>query len=207
MKKIPVALTCLAISLPCFCFAQQTDSSLPDAPSAAVHGATPPAYSPPTQEQRFRSYLRQTYGLSSLVEAGARAGIDQARDHPSEWPEGAEGYGDRYGSAMGEIIVRETTEYMFADLFREDIRRVPCRRPCSQSKFKLAFEDSFLARRGDDGHESVSFARLIGPFSGNIVATNTWYPAGTTKADSAKGVGLTYGLVYVRNLIHEFIAH
>ena len=143
-------------SFPFACFAQQTPSTLPDAPSASVDRIASHLYSPPTQEERFKAYLRAAYGLGSILEAGAHAGIDQARDQPSEWPEGAEGYGDRFGSAMGEIVVRETTDYVLADLFREDIRRIPCRRPCSQSKFKLAFEDSFLARRGDDGHESVS---------------------------------------------------
>jgi hypothetical protein len=194
-------------SFPLVGFAQQTPASIPDAPDASLEKVSMPKYSPPTQGQRFRAYVRAAYGLGSIVEAGAHAGIDQARDQPSEWPEGAEGYGDRLGSAMGEIVVRETTNYWLADLFREDIRPVRCPRPCSQSKLKLAFDDSFLARRGEDGHESVSVAHLIGPFSGSLVARNAWYPSGTSRAETAQGIVLTYGLVYVRNLLHEFVAH
>ena len=207
MRRFPRLLVSVFTLLPLLCFAQQTPSTLPDAPAETVEKVAAPPYIPPTQRERFMAYLRATYGLGSILEAGAHAGIDQARDRPGEWPEGGEGYGERFGSAIGEILVRETTDYALADLFREDIRRRPCSRPCSQSKFKLAFEDSFLARRGDDGHESVSVARLIGPFSGNIVATNTWYPGGSTKAETAKGIGLTYGLVYVRNLLHESVVH
>lgn len=207
MRTSP-ALTLFAFILfPISSFAQATPSPLPDAPASTAPHIASPVYFPPTQSERLKSYLRQAYGLGSIIEASAHAGIDQARDQPSEWPQGAEGYGERFGSAMGEVIVRETTDYVLADLFREDIRRIHCAQPCTHSRFKLAFEDSFLARRGDDGHESLSVARLVGPLSGNIVATNTWYPSSTTRAETAKGIGLTYGLVFARNLLHEFIAH
>lgn len=207
MRRLLTVLLGAIASFPFICYAQQTPTAIPDAPTPSVNKLANPVYSPPTQRERFRAYVRQAYGLGSILEAGARAGIDQARDNPSQWPEGAEGYGDRFGSAMGEITVRETTAYVFADLFREDIRRIPCRRPCSESKFKLAFDDSYLARKGDDGHEAFSVARIVGPISGNVVAVNTWYPAGSTKVETGKGIVLTYGLVYVRNLIHEFITH
>ncbi len=187
------------------CCAQQTQSQLPDAPAPSAVRQASPAYSPPTQRERFRSYFRRTYGWPSVIEAGARGGINQARDNPSQWPQGAEGYADRFGSAMGEIAVRGTTEYVIADLFREDLRRVHCGHPCSESRFKLAFEDSFMARRGEDGHEAFSVARIVGPFSGSAVAVTTWYPAESGRSIIARGAVLHFGLIYVRNLIRESI--
>jgi hypothetical protein len=142
----------------------------------------------------------------SILEASAHAGIAQARDNPSQWPQGAEGYGDRVGSAFGEIVVRGTTEYVVADIFREDLRRARCMHPCSESVFKLAFEDTFLARKGQDGHEAFSVARLVGPFSGSAVAVNTWYPAGSGRSNTAKEAGVQFGLIYIRNLFRESIA-
>lgn len=109
------------------CAAQQTSTQIPDAPTPSMTRPAPPDYSPPTQRERFKSYIRQTYRLKSIVEAGAHAGIAQARDNPSEWPQGAEGYGDRFGSAYGETVVRGTTEYALADLFREDVRHIRSR--------------------------------------------------------------------------------
>jgi hypothetical protein len=185
------------------CSAQQTQSQIPDAPTPMANQPERPTYSPPTQAERFKSYLRQTYGIGSIVEAAAHAGIKQAKNSPSQWPQGAEGYGDRFGSAFGEIVVRETTEYVLADLFREDLRRARCDRPCSKSKFVLAFEDTFMARRGSDGHESFSVARIVGPFSGSAVAVNTWYPAGSDRLNVARDAGLQFGLKYVRNLVRE----
>ncbi|UWZ82830.1 hypothetical protein [Occallatibacter riparius] len=183
------------------CWAQQAPTHLPDAPDLSISKSANSDYARPTQEERFKSYLRQTYGVKSILEAGAHAGIAQARDHPSEWPQGAEGYADRFGSAMGEHAVRGTTEYLLADLLREDIRHVHCSHPCSVSRFKIAFENTFLARRGDDGHEAFSVARFIGPFSGGIVAVNTWYPAGSTGANIFREAGVSFGLRYIRNLI------
>ncbi len=201
MKEVRILLFGMFSVSALACFAQQTSTQIPDAPTPSVTRTASPSYSPPTQGLRFKSYMRQTYGLMSFIEAGMHAGIGQARDNPSQWPQGAEGYGDRFGSAYGEIVVRGTTEYALADLFREDLRRVRCSYPCSESRFKLAFENAFLARKGDDGHEAFSFARIVSPFAGSAIAVNTWYPAGSGKGDVAKEAGVQFGLRYIRNLI------
>jgi hypothetical protein len=161
---------------------------------------------PPTQQQRFKTYVRHTFGVTTLVEAGIRGGIDQARDNPSQWGGGAEAYGERFGSAAGEIVIRGTTEYLVADLFKEDLRITPCTSPCSKSKFRSAFDDTFLAKKGDDGHEALSVARLIGPMSGSAVAVNTWYPPGSGGRETFRQGGVTFGYIYVRNLIRELAA-
>lgn len=190
-----------AVYCGCACQAQQTHSQIPDAPAPSVNLPMKPAYRPPTQGERFRTYLRHTVGLTSLIEAAARGGIEQARDNPSQWPQGAEGYGERVGSAMGEIVARNTTEYVVADVFREDLRPVRCAQPCPESRFKLAFDNTFLARRGEDGHESFSVARITGPFSGSAIAVNTWYPGGAGRSNIVREAGVQFGLIYIRNLL------
>jgi hypothetical protein len=205
MKKLAVCLLSAVGLFPFTCPAQQAPPSLPDAPkpSQPAYRPTSPSYSPPTQNQRFKAYLHSTYGIPSIVEAGVRGGIDQARDHPSEWPEGGQGYADRFGSAMGEIAIRGTTEYLFADIFREDLRHQRCDSPCSDSVFKRALEDTFTARKGEDGHRAFSVARLVGPISGSAVAVNTWYPATSGKSETVRQVGTHFGFVFGRNLIRE----
>jgi len=184
------------------CIAQQ--ASLPSAPSAQPPVPTRLPYAPPTQTQRFSIYLRNTFGMYSIVESGIRSGIEQARDNPSQWPEGAEGYADRFGSAMGQIAVRGTTEYLLADAFREDLRIIPCDRPCSKSKVKRALEDTFTARKGADGHRAFSVARLLGPVAGGAIATNTWYPAANNSAgETARQIGMSYGFGFLRHYLHE----
>ncbi len=206
MIKRTVAVACLVCAAPFTCRAQQ---SLPDAPSSTMSHSTPAmaSYSPPTQGERFKAYVKHTYGLTSILEAGIRGGIDQARDKPAEWPQGGQGYADRFGSAIGQIAIRGTTEYVIADIFREDIRVIPCGSNCTKSKFKAALEDTFLARKGVDGHEALSVARLVGPWSGSAVAVNTWYPSGYGGSEIARQAGFSYGFELLKNYIRELSAH
>ncbi|HEY1214000.1 MAG TPA: hypothetical protein VGE93_10255 [Bryobacteraceae bacterium] len=203
MNRILIGFISICAASSIACSAQQT---LPDAPSVSATAPASSIYSPPTQGERFKAYVKHTYSITSVIEAGVRGGIDQARDKPSEWPEGAQGYADRFGSVMGQIAIRRTTEYLVADLFREDIRFIPCQSPCAESKFNRALEDTFTARRGDDGHRAFSIARLSGPIVGSAVAKNTWYPAGYGGSEIARQAAMSYAFVFVRNLIRE-LAH
>ena len=201
MNRVLVGILGLGLIPSMMCLAEE---SLPDAPS------TPPPfvagsfiYSPPTQKIRFAEYAKQTYSISSVIEASVRGGIDQARNRPSGWPEGAQGFADRFGSAMGQIAVRNTTEYIVGDIFREDLRFVPCARPCSESKFKRALQDTFAARKGVDGHQTFSMARLVGPIAGAAVAKSVWYPGGTGTPETVRQVGLSYAFDLLHNYIRE----
>lgn len=187
------------------CLAQQGAPDMPDAPKPQVMAPAPLVYRPPTQSERFKYYVKHTYGIYSLVEAGVRGGIDQALDRPSQWPEGGEGYADRMGSAMGEIAVRGTTEYAFADLFREDLRRIPCDSSCPQSAFVRALDDTFTARRGADGHRAFSVARLLGPVAAGVVARETWYPGGYSDKQVVGEVGVNYGFTFIRSYVRELV--
>jgi hypothetical protein len=157
------------------CHAQQTAPEKADAltPNRSVDDPAISSYKPPTQGERFKPYLSRTFGIASMLEAGVRGGIQQARNNPSQWPQGAEVYGDRCGSSMGQIAARGAAELVVADFFKEDIRFIPRR---SRSKFKAALEDTFLARKGEDGHNAFSVARLIGPAAGSAIAISAGIP-------------------------------
>jgi len=201
MKPFAILLAAALLTAPPT-WAQQEPAANAGAGNGSVSAPAGPLYTPPTQAERFHTYLQHTFWVGSILEAGAHAGIDQARFQPSQWPEGAQGYAERFGSAFGGIVVRGTTEYALGDLFREDLRFLPCKPNCSTSKFKAALEDTFTARKGEDGHRAFSVARLVGPLSGGLVAS-TWLPDGFGHRNAVREVGLTYGLVFVRNLVRE----
>ncbi len=198
-KKLLLLFAIAASAIPCL--AQDSSSDLPQAPSPSTARPAAPAYVKPTQGERFKDYLLHTYGPVPIIEAAVRGGIQQARDTPPGWPQGGQGYADRFGSNMGEIAVRGTTEYVLADLFREDIRVRSC--GCSSSVFVSALADTFTAPRGDDGHRSVSIARLLGPVSGGMVANYTWYPSNAPRREVGTEIGLNYGFVFLTNLVRE----
>jgi hypothetical protein len=187
--------------------AQQTPQASADTASASATAPVQPSYTPPTHGERFETYLSHTYGIGSILEAAARAGIDQGLDRPSQWREGAEGYAERFGSAMGAHAVRGTTAYAFSELFQEDLRYIRCAPGCSAAnRFNAAFENTFEARKGSDGHEAFSVARLVGPISGGLVAS-TWRPDGFSRSQLVKEIGFSYGLGFMRNLAREFVRH
>jgi hypothetical protein len=190
-------------------FAGFTRAQQPSAPAdtgaSPVATAAVPAYTPPTHSEKFRTYLGHTYGLGSILEAGARAGIDQGLYRPSEWQLGAKGYAERFGSAMGVHAVRGTTAYLFGELFAEDLRHLHCGASCSGSdRFKIAFENTFAARKGSDGHLAFSVARLIGPIAGGLVVS-TWRPQGFRRGQVVREIGMTYGLGFMRNLARQLV--
>ena len=209
MEKHSILLLVVLALSSLTCNAQQTTPQRPDPPAPKKQGEelAGSSYTPPTQGERFKSYLGHTFGITSLVEAGVRAGIEQARNNPSQWPQGAEGYGDRFGSSMGQIAARGTTEFVAAEIFREDIRFIPRSSSGPQSRFKAALEDTFLARKGEDGHNALSIAHLVGPAAGSAIAVSAWYPSGYGGAEIARGAAISYGFRFVGNLLRELKAH
>lgn len=201
MKRVKAVLAHVVCILPSLCHAQQ---KLPDAPSPTRSAVASPSYSRPTQGERFKAYIKRTYGIEPLVEGAVRGGVEQARDKPSQWPKDGEGYADRFGSAMGQIAIRGTAEYVVADLMKEDLRFIPCGQSCSpSSKLKAALQDTFLARKGEDGHRAFSVARLVGPISGSAVAVETWYPAGYGGSEIFKQGAFSYFFMFARNYVKE----
>lgn len=191
-----------------FPFVCRAQDAVPDAPTPqpTKNASQLSPYMPPTQAERFHGYVRNTFGLTSVLEAGVRGGIQQARKSPSGWPQGGQGYADRFGSAIGQIAIRGTTEYVFADLFKEDLRFRPCGTGCN--KLSAAVKDTFLARKGEDGHEAFSVARVVGPWSGSAVAVETWYPSADKDTSRVVQQALyNYGFQIVRNYIKELRGH
>lgn len=203
MRKAALIAICVFALSASSCICQQTPTDVPNAPAPQISHPSTPIYLPPTQQERLHDYIRHTWSVYSIVEAGVRAGIDQAIDNPSQWPQGAEGFADRYGSAFGEIVVRGTAEYVIADAFREDIRILPCGHPCPDSALTRAAEDTFTARKGDDGHRAFSFARFLGPIAGGVVPSETWLPGSHSGRDVAREVGVNYGFNFIRNYFRE----
>jgi hypothetical protein len=66
------------------------------------------------------------FGPYPLAAAAFAAGIGQAYNTPPEWRQGAEGYGERIGSAFGIAAVSTTRLYGLADAFKEDTLYYRC---------------------------------------------------------------------------------
>jgi hypothetical protein len=184
--------------------AQQGPPPNPGSGGGAANMTTNAPYTPPTHAERFQIYIGHTFGPDSIFEAAVWAAIDQAHHSPSQWPEGAKGYAERFGSVMGLQAVRGTAQYALGEAFREDLRYVHCVGCSASGKIKAAFLNTFAARKGKDGHEDLSVTRLLAPIPGGIVAS-TWLPGKYDAHLIANEVCFTYAFDLGKNLIVELV--
>src|SRR5690349_14552636 len=59
---------------------------------------------PLTLSERFAYMERSMFGPKAFLFSAVRAGINQWKDEPPEWGQGAAGYGRRYGSAYAQTF-------------------------------------------------------------------------------------------------------
>jgi hypothetical protein len=145
---------------------------------------SPPSYTPMTEKERLRQYMKDVVSPVSFLTSAASAGIGQWRESPREWREGARGYGLRYASSFGEHIVKESLVLGLASAMKEDDRFVPSLRSGIGARTKYAVAEAFLARRSD-GSKRLSFSK-IGACAGAVLLSRLWQPPSLRNARSAE---------------------
>jgi hypothetical protein len=172
-----LAIACLAAGPP-LAIAQSSAGS-GNSSNAAMPPATPqPAltYTRPTAAVKFHNYLFDAFGPYKIVGAALAAGINQADNAPPEWKQGAEGYGKRFGSDFGVLVISTSTRYALSAAFHEDTLYYRCECKGFFPRLSHAVISTFTARRGDDGHRVFSFPDLVAPYAGTMTAVYAWYP-------------------------------
>lgn len=133
-------------------------------------------YARPTEKMKLRTYLFDAYGPYPIVGAAFVAAVNQREKTPPEWGQGAEAYGQRFGSNLAIAAVTTTTRYALAEAFREDTVYYRCECKGVLRRLGHALISTVTARRGEDGHRRLSFPALIAPYAGTMTAIYGWYP-------------------------------
>ncbi len=168
-----------------------------------TEGTAPPEFVPMTASERLRLYLRRTFEIGPIIESAAGAGIHHWEGTPKEWKQGAEGYGDRFGSAYATHFIRETLEYGASAALREDNRYIRCGESGFWKRSKHAVVYTFMARN-DAGNEHFAYSRF-GSAAGAAFISRIWQPHSTNSAgDGAVVFGSTIGSNVGANMFHEF---
>ena len=162
----------LAGALPCF--AQET-------PEAA---AKPVA----TEHQLLHKYVWSTLGWEGALNATLGSSLDQIRQSPTEWGDGASGYGRRWASDYAESAIGSTTKYAVARIFHHDPSFTRCECSGFARRLRHAVNSPFMARKRN-GARVLSAASLAGILAGNIVPASTWYPAPLGTRDGLRHAG------------------
>ncbi len=200
--------------------------NLPDAPQATpinaggpVHppGMGPGPLLPQTFHDKFMAFAVTTAGPRALVGPAFPAAIRMANPpshYPSDWRQGAEGFGRNYGDQLATVTTLQTGRFVVGAALHEDFRY----HPSTSTNFFLRAGHAIgytFVDRSDDGHIRPAFANFVGLGGGSYVGMS-YLPPGfndVTHADQrlvfqlSRLVGSNIGAEFAPNIFRFLVEH
>jgi hypothetical protein len=131
---------------------------------------------PMTAHQRWDIYLTQTLTTpSAYMKRMFQAGIDQARDAPSQWQGGIGGYGERFASREGQFITANSLAALGNAALRYEPRYDQCQCSGFWPRTRHAIMRNFLTYDRSEEHLRPQWALYGGAFGGGLVS-DSWKP-------------------------------
>jgi len=168
--------------------------------SAGLHAAEPELPPQPTAKQ----YVKHAVGPGAVLRAGAGAAITQGTNTPSEWGQGAAGFGKRLGSAFGKHLVKKAIQYPVAHLRHEVLGYERSSRTGFKPRLEHALLATVITRKTTTGKKTVATNEIAGAFGSGLIS-RLWQPASvrTVSAGFMSG-GITLGVDAGSNVLREF---
>jgi hypothetical protein len=132
-------------------------------------------YVRPNGKTRAKRYFNSMFGPVSLVQAASVAGITTWRNSPEEWGPGWEGFGKRFASNVGKGVIKDSITFGMDEALKVDSHFYRSEKRDTGSRIKNALISPFTARK-PNGKRTIGLPRLVGTYSANIIASETWYP-------------------------------
>ena len=163
--------------------------------------AQPPE--PDTWQSKLSFHASAAYSPGSLVAAAAYTGFLQGIDFPTEWGQGASGYGKRLASELAYAGVRNTMGFALDTTLHEDPRYYRSNDTGFWRRTKHAFRGTILTHT-DAGGETFAWWRF-GSAYGATYVSNQWYPdrVNTVALDLSQG-STQIGFDFLANFGAEF---
>ena len=158
----------------------------------------------PTKRERFNRYVLSVVGPFSLLSTGISAGINQWRDRPVEWEQGASGFGKRYASEFGRTAIQQTITYGLDTAMGLDTGFRRSNRKGFFPRMTDALAENITSRTRT-GKRVISVPRISGIYASRIISEEAWYPARYGYKDGLRS-GTSFLLAgFGINLIREFL--
>lgn len=150
-------------------------------------------------EYHAKVLVAPTTFLSSV----ASAGIQQWRDAPTEWGQGAAGYGRRFANSYGYNVSRHLLEFALDSALREDPRYFPTGEHGTWRRASRAALHA-LRHRTDSGRTTWAYASVGSAYAAGGVA-RAWQPDRLrTPGDALVSGTITIGLDAATSVFKEF---
>ena len=161
-------------------------------------------FKPLTEKERTQLYFKTMINPLGYAKTVFSAGIDQWKDKPEEWEQGASGYGKRFANILGQYSIQRTATYGLASILHEDNRYFNSGKKGFWHRTGYALSSAVLARH-DDGRRGISISQLGGVAAGAFVA-RLWLPSSQNSAqDGAVSFAITMGSNAAFSVVKEFL--
>jgi hypothetical protein len=161
-------------------------------------------FQPLTQKERTHIYWKTMVNPLGYVKAGFSGGINQWKDKPPEWEQGASGYGKRFADILGQYSIQRTVTFGLGSALHEDNRYFNSGEKGLWSRTGYAVASGILARH-DDGSRHLSISQLGGVAAGAFLS-RTWQPPSQhSPGDAAVSFGITLGSNMGFGVVKEFL--
>jgi hypothetical protein len=161
-------------------------------------------FRPLTQRERTSIYLKTMVNPLGYIKAGFSAGIDQWNDKPSEWEQGASGYGKRFANVVGQYSIQRTVTFGLASGLHEDNRYFNSGKKGIWSRTEYAVASGILAR-GDNGNRHLSVSQIGGVAAGAFLSRFWQPPSQESAGDGAVSFGITMASNMGFSVVKEFL--
>lgn len=169
------------------------------------YGMVEPGKQPPplTVGKKFQLAV-QYLNPYTLVFVAAEAGINQARNSPKDYGQGAEGFGKRYGAGFADGLSDGLfVTGLYPSLLRQDPRYYRLGDGGFSHRAGYAVT-RILVTRQDSGRKAFNFSEVLGSFSSSALAT-TYYPSSQRDfSHVAERAGIQFAFDAGFNLLKEF---
>lgn len=172
--------------------------------SVAQNTTNQTTYTRPDVKDRFRKYVDNTIGPSALIGPAISTTIRQFRNNPPEWEKTGKGFTKRLGDSLGRNFINQTVTYGIDEALKLDSNFYLSQKRDFKSKFSNAVLSTFTARTSG-GKRTIGAPRIIGTYSGAIIANEVWMPKRFNYKDGLRDGSISLGTKVIFNLMREFI--
>ena len=160
---------------------------------------------PLTASMKFHLAYKSLTSPVFFARTTAWAGVQQARDNPHEWRQGAEGYSKRLGAGFVDATTGSLiSNAILPSLLHQDPRYYYQGTGTKWSRARHAMLAAFICK-GDNGAWQPNYSQMGGSLIGYSIAT-AYYPSSNRNAGHVfQTFGIDMGLHAFGSLAQEFI--
>lgn len=160
---------------------------------------------PLTASMKFHLAYKSLTSPVFFARTTAWAGVQQARDNPSEWGQGAKGYSKRLGAGFADAVTGSLlSNAILPSLLHQDPRYFYDGTGTKWSRARHAMVAPFVCK-GDNGAWQPNYSQLGGSLIGYSIST-AYNPSSNRSAGHVfESFGIDTGLHVVGSLFQEFV--